>query len=100
MDDLGLRYCSATSVSQEEEYDRFVSLWWQKKVVLSKNNPPSIGSYSEGEIYLVKDQSEVIATFPGDVIVIDERESTYDDGSPKHNVKILYSARINDPDDQ
>ena len=90
MDLSGNRYCAATSVSNERFYERFISCDWQRIIALSKHNPTPIGRTDQGDVYLVKNEDEIKATFPGDVVVIDYREQM------NSGVQIRNSVLVND----
>ena len=94
-DTSGNRHCSATTISRESASDRSYSGYWQKQVALEKYNPEPIGSYDDGNVYLVTDEDDVLTDFPGDVVVIDERGPGRNDG-----VEIRYSFLITNSDAQ
>ncbi|MBQ4333067.1 MAG: RHS repeat-associated core domain-containing protein [Clostridia bacterium] len=87
----GNRHCAATTISNEKWYERSLSCHWQNQVVLEKYNPEPIGKTEQGNVYLVKDISEMKASFPGDVIVLDNRGP-----NEKDNIVIPYSYQIRD----
>ena len=101
LDVSGSRYCSATSVSLEKPSDRSFSCYWQGNVVLEAYNPNPIGEYSKGKVYAVSSRNaistEIKALFPGDIVVIDERNKADDDYI---TMEIQYSALIQNKKDQ
>ncbi len=93
----GKRYCAGSNPDEETSYERERSCQWQNRVVKSKYNPEPVGSYGDGDIYIVEDPNDILAYFPGDVIVYDKRINNSKDES---NFEIRNSYLITDINDQ
>lgn len=68
----------------------------QRTVPCLQTDP--IGKTERGNVYIVPSEEEAddIVTFPGDVVVVDQRDKAGDDS----NIKILYSAFISEKEVQ